>query len=354
MGMKTLPPQAEMERAYRRSDAGYDGVFFLAVRTTGVFCRPSCPAVKPKPKNVEYFATTQESIFAGYRPCKRCRPMDTNGNPPAWVAQLLKQIEADPSIRITDDDLQTRRIHPAKVRRYFKEHYGMTFQTYQRTQRMGQALDRIRHGDDLTATGMTCGFDSVSGFRDAFERIFGRAPGKSRNADCIVAQMLESPVGPLITCATSRAVCFLEFADRRALESQLRGLSGHFKLPVIPGKNDLLKQLRDELADYFAGRLRQFQVALTYPGTPFQQKVWQQLLKIPYGQTISYAELAKRVGQPGAQRAVGTTNGQNRIAILIPCHRVVNQNGQLGGYGGGLWRKKFLLDHEQRLLSATT
>jgi AraC family transcriptional regulator of adaptative response/methylated-DNA-[protein]-cysteine methyltransferase len=147
--------------------------------------------------------------------------------------------------------------------------------------------------------------------------------------------------------ATSEGVCLLEFADRPMLAAQLATVRKHFGFPAIPGTSHHLRQLETELAAYFAGTLRAFSVPLVYPGTTFQRRVWEALLRIPYGRTRSYEELAAAVGLPGGQRSVGRANGLNRIAIVIPCHRVVRKDGHLGGYGGGLRRKQFLLDLER-------
>src|SRR6516162_10133804 len=170
--MSNLPPIKEMERAVARSDASYNGIFFVGVRTTGVFCRPPCPARKPLPKNREYFATARDALFAGYRPCKRCRPMQTDGRPPAWVDKLLAQVDRAPQGRIRDADLRARRIDPARARRYFLKHYGITFHAYCRGRRMGQALQQIRHGADLDDVALGNGYESHSGFRDAFAKTF--------------------------------------------------------------------------------------------------------------------------------------------------------------------------------------
>jgi AraC family transcriptional regulator of adaptative response/methylated-DNA-[protein]-cysteine methyltransferase len=346
--MSHLPPIKEMERASRNRDASYDGIFFIGVKTTGIFCRPSCPAKSPLPQNREYFPSAREAIFAGYRPCKRCRPLAVNGEPPAWVKQLIAKVEANPAERIRDADLRRMSIDPARARRYFLKHHGMTFQAYCRGRRMTQALQQIKHGANLDEVVLGNGYDSHSGFRDAFVRTFGDAPGRSRDADCIVVSWVESPVGPLVVGANEKGACLLEFTERRMLETQFATLRKRFQCAIVPGENKYVKQLKDELRRYFSGELTKFAVPLTYPGTPFQQKVWTGLLQIPYGKTISYEELANRVGSPGAQRAVGHANGQNRIAIVIPCHRVVNKGGKLGGYGGGLWRKQYLLDLEQQ------
>ena len=223
----------------------------------------------------------------------------------------------------------------------------MTFQAYNRARRMGAALTQIRDGADLTDVGLGLGYESTSGFRHSFERTFGKPPGRSRDSECIVTQTIESPIGPLIVCATPAAVCLLEFTDRRALERQVATLRKRFDGAVVPGTNPHIDELKTQLGLYFTGKLTSFSVPLDYRGTPFQCAVWERLLDIPHGETLSYSELASDVGREGAQRAVGRANGDNRLAIVIPCHRVVNKSGKLGGYGGGLWRKQFLLDLER-------
>ena len=343
----TLPSLKEMERAYKHRDASYDGLFFLAVRTTGVFCRPSCPARKPLRFNVEYFSSPREAVFAGYRPCKRCRPMETNGKPPDWVGTLFSAIEKNPSARYSDSHLRSIDIEPARARRFFLKNYGMTFQAYCRARRLGKSFEQIRLGADLDDVALGYGYNSHSGFRDAFAKTFGAAPGKSRGADCIVTAWVESPFGPLLAAATSKGVCLLEFTDRRRLDLQFSRLRKYFQCSIVPGENNHIVQLKNELEEYFAGKRKRFTVKLFHPGTAFEQKVWNVLLTIPYGSTVSYEDIAKNIGSPGASRAVGRANGFNRISIVIPCHRVINKNGELGGYGGGLWRKKMLLSLEE-------
>jgi AraC family transcriptional regulator of adaptative response/methylated-DNA-[protein]-cysteine methyltransferase len=159
--------------------------------------------------------------------------------------------------------------------------------------------------------------------------------------------MLESPLGPLLVGATDDGVCLLEFTDRRMLETNLATIRTRFRCPVVPGGHAILTRLRSGLREYFAGTRRDFTVPLAPKGTAFQEQVWSALRKIPSGETIAYDELARRVGRPTAQRAVALANGQNRIAILIPCHRVIGKDGSLTGYGGGLWRKRLLLELER-------
>jgi AraC family transcriptional regulator of adaptative response/methylated-DNA-[protein]-cysteine methyltransferase len=335
-----------MRAAHQGRDASYDGVFYLGVKTTGVFCRPSCPARQALPRNIEYFASVRDAMFAGYRPCKRCRPLEAQGAPPVWVARLIARLEREPERRIRERDLRAAGVAPDRARRYFQRHYGMTFHAFARGFRLRRAFELLKRGADLDEVAMTHGFESHSGFREAFGKLLGHPPGKSVTADCVTVGWMESPIGPLVAGATDQGVCLLEFSDRRMLEGQLESVRQRLG-SVLPGTHPLLEQLRAELAEYFAGRRREFTVPLVYPGTPFQLKVWNALRSIPYGETASYETLAWGVGAPGGQRAVGHANGQNRIAIVIPCHRVVNKNGKLGGYGGGLWRKQLLLDLER-------
>jgi AraC family transcriptional regulator of adaptative response/methylated-DNA-[protein]-cysteine methyltransferase len=351
--MKPTPTPAEMDKAFRSRDASYDGIFYVGVRTTGIFCRPSCPARRPLPENVEFFATAGEALFGGYRPCMRCAPLKAGGEHPDWASKLLERIDDDPSVRIKDGDLRALGLEPAKARRYFLGRFGMTFHAYCRARRLGKAFDEIRNGGRLDEVILTHGYESHSGFREAFLNRFGKPPGKTRGGDVIRVAWIETPLGPMAAGATAKGVCFLEFTDRRMLEAQFDALSRRFGLAIVPGENELTRRLRSELDGYFAGALKKFTVPIEYPGTDFQMKVWRALLKIPFGETRSYEDVARAIGSPGAVRAVGHANGLNRIAIVVPCHRVVNKSGELGGYGGGLWRKKNLLAIEQEAQPGT-
>lgn len=338
--------RTEMVRAYLASDASFEGVFWTAVRTTGIFCRPTCPARKPKPENCEFFRSIREALFAGYRACKRCRPMEPLGAAPDWVAPLLREIDSDPQPRVQAHHLREQGLDPGRVRRWFVANYGMTFAAYCRAKRLGGALQQLRTGAAVDEVVFDSGYRSHSGFRDAFGKTFGQAPGKGRSMEPVVTTMIESPVGPLLAGARDSGICLLEFTDRRMLEAQLHTVQRRLGAALVPGEHPWLTQVTRELGEYFAAQRREFSVPLVAPGTPFQEQVWAELLKIPYGGTICYEELAQRVGRPGASRAVGTANGMNRLAILIPCHRVLNKSGQLGGYGGGVWRKQLLLQLE--------
>jgi AraC family transcriptional regulator of adaptative response/methylated-DNA-[protein]-cysteine methyltransferase len=267
--------------------------------------------------------------------------------PPAWVCALLERVESEPSIRIRDSELCAQGFDPAAVRRYFLKKYNMTFQAYCRSRRLGAAFSAIRNGASIDDAVFGFAWESHSGFREAFTKAAAIPPGRARMGDFIRLAWIETPLGPMAAGATERTLCLLEFTDRRMLEAQLETVKRLFRMPLLPGQSPVLDQLRTELAEYFERKRTAFTVPLDYPGTDFQRRVWDALRLIPYGETRRYADLASAVGAPGAARAIGHANGLNRIAILIPCHRVINADGSLGGYGGGLWRKLRLLEHER-------
>jgi AraC family transcriptional regulator of adaptative response/methylated-DNA-[protein]-cysteine methyltransferase len=347
-----LPSRAVLEKAFRQSDSSFDGVFFVGVRSTNVFCRPSCTARKPLPRNVIFFATAVDALFAGFRPCKRCRPLNIRDSHPEWAKRLLASVDAHPERKIYDRDLQKMGIEPARARRYFKKHYGLTFQAYSRARRMGIALSQVREGAPLDDVVLGFGYSSHSGFRDAFKRAFRLPPGKSRERDCIVVSMMDGPLGPMILGATQEGLCLAEFADRRMFEREIAELRRRLGCAMVPGTNPHLQHAERELREYFDGKRTEFTVPLVTPGSAFDQKVWRKLRTIPFARTVSYLELAQRIGDACAARAVGNANGHNRISIIIPCHRVTNKNGRLGGYGGGLWRKQWLLNHEHDVVAS--
>lgn len=334
-----------MVEAFLTSDASCNGLFWTGVKTTHIFCKPACPARKPKPENVEFFFSVRDAMFAGYRACLRCKPL-APADPPAWVKKLLAMVEGETE-RISARHVVALGIEPARARRYFIQTYGMTFAEYARAKRLCVALGQLRRGGSIDDAGFDAGYGSLSGFREAFRRAFGAPPGQGRDADVIISKLIQTPVGPMMAGATSQGVCLLEFTDRKMLEKQLATLRQRLKTVIVPGESPHLSQLERELHAYFAGVREDFSVPLVAPGTAFQERVWEGLRKIPYGTTVTYAELARSVGKPKAIRALGTANGMNRIAILIPCHRVVRAGGEVGGYGGGRHRKEYLLALER-------
>ncbi len=343
----TLPATATMYDALLRKDSTFEGIFIVGVKTTGIFCRPTCTARKPKAENVEYFSNTQEALAMGYRPCKVCHPMERYGESPEWVTAVLREISRDPSRRWKDADLRALEVDPARLRRWFKQHHGMTFQAYLRALRINKAFGQIRHTRTVTETAFDSGFQSLSGFNDAFKNLAGFAPSHSKAGTVVTINRILTPLGPMLAGATEAGICLLEFTDRRMLETQIKRLRSYLGASFLPGESPHFAHAQGELDAYFDGSLRDFSVPLVLTGTTFQESVWQVLRGIPYGTTRSYQEQAIALDKPKAVRAVASANGDNRISILVPCHRVIGKDGKLVGYGGGLWRKQYLLELEQ-------
>lgn len=341
-----LPDHDTLYAALVNRDSNFEGIFVFGVKTTGIFCRPTCTARKPKRDNIEFFESAHEALLHGYRPCKICTPMQYKGSAPDWLAPLLNEINEAPMIRIKNSDLRTRGLDPSRVNYWFKKHHKMTFQAYLRALRIGQAFGRIKYGEPVTGTAFDSGYDSLSGFTDSFRKTAGFAPSKSPDSQLITTTRILTPLGPMLAGATEEGLCLLEFVDRRMLETQIKRLNRVFQAECVPGFSHHFDDLNRQLEEYFSGKRKEFDLPLAPRGTDFQEKVWQELCTIPYGTTRSYKEQARAIGQPNAVRAVARANGDNRIAILIPCHRVIGADGKLTGYGGGLWRKEYLLNLE--------
>lgn len=339
-----------MYKALLNKDASFEGIFYVAVKTTGVFCRPTCPARKPKSDNVEYFSSVHDALFAGYRPCKKCKPLRLKDESPEWLAGLLKIVEKDPVKRWKDCELKQMGFEPSRIRRWFKKNHNMTFHTYLRSIRLGRAIGRIKQRDDITRSAFMHGFESVSGFRDAVKQLIGDSAYRSKDKQLVFVNRILTRLGPMIVGVTDNGLCLLEFADRRMLETQFKRLAKRLQCSFVIGSNKYIDMVSEEIDKYFAGTLKKFSVPLILPGTEFQNSVWRELIKVPFGHTTTYEEIAKKINNPKSVRAVATANGDNRLAIIIPCHRVIGKDGKLHGYGGGLWRKKWLIEHEKNFV----
>jgi AraC family transcriptional regulator of adaptative response/methylated-DNA-[protein]-cysteine methyltransferase len=343
---QSLPDQKTMLRAFYEKDSTYEGVFYVGVKTTGIFCRPTCTAKKPRTENIEFFPSTQDALLHGFRPCKICRPLGKNGEVPGWLRPLLTEINNHPDERFRDSDLRERGLDPNRVRRWFKKNHGITFVAFQRLQRISLAFQQIQQGSKVIEAAYDTGYESLSGFTHSFRKQTGFPPNQSRRRNMIFTRRLLTPLGPMLAAASDEGICLLEFTDRRMLETQLSRIRKRIAPDILSGNNFHLDKLENQLNEYFAGKRKQFNLPLVLSGTTFQEKVWSALLDIPYGQTRSYKQQAQAIGQLKAVRAVARANGDNRIAIIVPCHRVIGSNGELVGYGGGLSRKQFLLNLE--------
>ena len=341
----------EYYRALINKQEDYDGIFYVGVKTTGVFCRPTCPARKPKIENCEFYETAKQALLASYRPCMRCRPLSHPNHISPLVQTLIEAIEKNPEKRWKDKDFQELSMNASTARRQFKKRFGMTFVEYARARRMGIAMKQIRAGETIIHAQLETGYESSSGFRDAFSRILGVPPSKLHKADMILkASWIDTPLGPMLAIADENALYLLEFVSRRGLEREIERMRDRRNASIIPGISPPITSIEEELKRYFEGTLTEFKTPLFLLGSPFQKLTWNALTEIPHGQTRSYADIAVAIGNPSAYRAVANANGANQIAIVIPCHRVINSNGEIGGYGGGVERKKWLITHEKKRL----
>lgn len=350
--MTSFSPEV-MYQALVRRDSQYDGIFYAAITTTGIFCRPTCRARKPKPEHVLYYQTPTEALSAGFRPCKVCQPLTANQSAPAYIQTILKDLEQAQTWRYPDGLLRKNGFSPYQVKHWFVKNYGMTFQAYLRSRRIGAAFFDLQSGHSVTHTAYNYAYESLSGFQDQFKKLTGMSPSHSNHKAIVTIKRMQTPLGAMLAGFTPQGLCILEFMDRKMLKTQLSSITKHLKAVILPGDDERFALLETELSHYFQGNNPVFKTVLHLVGTEFQQKVWRQLLTIPPGVTRSYKAQAQAIGQPEAVRAVAAANGQNRISILIPCHRVIGSDGKLVGYGGGLPRKKFLLELEQRLQKAT-
>lgn len=345
--MKTnLPPKKEMYNALLERNSTYEGIFYAAIKTTGIFCRPTCTARKPKEENVEYFSSVKDALDNGYRPCKKCTPLLKEGETPGWIKNLLQKIAESEDKKLKDYQLRQMGIEPTKLRRWFNKNYGITFQAYLRSLRINDAFGRLKLGDKVSSSAFLSGYESISGFSNQFKKSVGCSPSSSKAKSIISVIRLTTPLGPMLAGATENGICLLEFTDRKMLETQIKRIKKLFNAELVLGENNYIKQLDVELKQYFSGKRKIFKVPILFPGTDFQIKVWKELLNVNFGETRSYKQQAEKIGRSEAVRAVARANGDNRISIIIPCHRIIGSDGSLTGYGGGLARKKWLLEHE--------
>ena len=346
--MLSSKQKKEYYNALVAKDPNFDGVFYIGVKTTGVFCRSICPARKPKFENCEFFEKAEDALLAGFRPCRRCHPLSHPDETPEVVRMLVKAVEEEPEKRWKEEDFRKLSTNAAQTSRLFKKRFGMTFVAYARARRMGLALKQIKEHKAVIDAQIGLGYDSGSGFRDAFSKIMGNPPRKSGEVTLFKADWIDTPLGPMIAIGDEEALYLLEFVNRRGLEREIERLRQKTTSAIIPGNTNIIDSIEKELHKYFKGKLEHFLTPIKMIGSPFQKSVWLELKKIPIGETRSYSDVAKALGNPSAVRAVGSANGANQLAIVIPCHRVINADGELGGYGGGLARKRWLLERESK------
>ena len=339
-----LPDDDTLYHALVTQDPSYEGRAFVGVTSTGIFCRLTCPARNPLRRNCRFFESAAACLEAGFRPCKRCHPLGQSSDP--TIAKPLAALEADPLRRWSEPDVLAMGLDPSTVRRAFKRQFGITFLEMARLRRLKHGFRDLAAGKKVIDAQLTAGFDSPAAFRKAFAQILGVAPGSLKPDSILRADWIDTPLGPMIIVADAHSLHLLEFADRKALPTELKKILANTKGQLGIGRTAISDQTETELAAFFAGQRARFEVPLTLHGTAFTNSVWLALQNIPAGETQSYLQLATSIGKPTATRAVARANGANQIALIIPCHRVIGSDGSLTGYGGGLWRKQKLIELE--------
>lgn len=342
--MASLKDKQKYYKALIERNSEYEGLFYVGVKTTGIFCRSTCSAKKPKIENCLFFETTEQAIAAGFRSCKVCKPLDSNEN--NNIQKLINQINSNPHKKWSDKDLKN--LNSSTIRRQFKKQFGMTFIKYVRSKQIAYAEDRIKNGVKAIDIQINSGFNSPNGFRSAFSKLIGNKPTKVGNKLILKSKWINTPLGKMFAVSDEKNLYLLEFHDRKNLQLQIDKLNEQLNSIVLPGNTEVLDSIEKEIDLYFQGKLKVFTTPYILIGTNFRTKVWNQLSQISYSETISYNELALRVNLPSGFRAVANANASNRLAIIIPCHRVINKNGKLGGYAGGLSRKEWLINMESK------
>ena len=345
-----LPDDDTLYRALLARDATYDGQVYVCVSSTGVFCRLTCPARKPKQENCTFFATVGECIEAGYRACKRCHPLEPMAMADPAIAVLLAALDERPDYRWRENDIERMGFDLSTVRRSFKRQFGITFLEMARQTRLRNGFETLADGGAVVDGQLGAGFDSSSAFRAAFLKLIGKAPGNLSADPFLFADWVQTPLGDMVAVTSKSQLHLLEFVDRKALPKELGKLNSFAKGRLGIGRTEPGEQLKQELQAFFDGSLSEFRTPLAYHGSKFSGAVWDVLRTIPAGKTRSYSEIAADIGRPSAVRAVARANGANQIALVIPCHRVIGADGSLTGYGGGLWRKQKLLEVERQYL----
>lgn len=349
-----LPNHDTLYKALLARDASYDGQVYVCVSSTGVFCRLTCPARKPKQENCTFLGTVGECIEAGYRACKRCHPLEPIALADPAIAVLLAALDERPDYRWRESDIERMGFDLSTVRRSFKRQFGMTFLEMARQRRLRDGFEKLSQGGAVIEGQLEAGFDSASAFRAAFLKLLGKAPGTLSADPLLFADWVPTPLGDMVSVTSKSQLHLLEFIGRKALSKELERLYVFAKgrLGLSLGQTEPAAQIKEELTAFFEGSSSRFHTPLAYHGSDFSGAVWDALREIPAGTTRSYSDIAASIGRPSAVRAVARANGANQIALVIPCHRVIGADGSLTGYGGGLWRKQKLLEIERQYLPA--
>ncbi|WP_206999865.1 bifunctional DNA-binding transcriptional regulator/O6-methylguanine-DNA methyltransferase Ada [Trinickia mobilis] len=352
--MKTAySTDTERWSAVATRDVQADGEFFYAVKTTGVFCRPSCASRQPRRENVDFFATADDARAAGYRDCKRCQP---GGLPRelAIVNRACAALDADPQQHLTLAQLSDAvHVSPFHLQRLFKRVVGVSPRQYQAARRGAALRDALQRGDGVTRAAVDAGYNSASRLYDTAASELGMAPSTYRRKGAglrVYYASAPTTLGCVLVAATGKGICKIAFGDEAgALTDELRSTFANADLIEDHAR---IAPFIAQIGAYLQGTRQSFDLPLDIASTAFRQRVWDALQRIPYGQTRSYTQIAEALGAPNAVRAVASACASNPVALAIPCHRVVQKGGALAGYRWGLPRKAALLEAEAQHVHA--
>jgi AraC family transcriptional regulator of adaptative response/methylated-DNA-[protein]-cysteine methyltransferase len=347
-----LPPDAEAWQAVLDRDDRYDGRFVYAVSSTHIYCRPSCPSRRPLRANVQFLDAPASAERAGFRACKRCRPSDTAGLPPrnAAIEDAKHFLDSHAERAVSLHELAAHvGLSPSHLQRSFKRVVGVSPKQYQDALRVSRFKKRLRAGDTVSRATYEAGYGSSSRVYERADLLLGMTPASYRRGGagvCIRYTVADAPLGCVLVATTDRGVCAVELGTTTAdVESALRKDFPHATLERDDDEHATwVRAVLDRVRD--PRRARANRIPLDVEGSAFQQQVWKALQEIPAGERRSYAEIAVAIGRPTATRAVARACATNRVAVVIPCHRVVRGDGSLSGYKWGVGRKKTLLDEE--------
>lgn len=335
-------------QAVKENDARFDGAFVFGVKTTGIYCKPSCRARLPKRENVSFYSTCKLAESNGFRACLRCGPDDANALDPqmARILKACEMIETDGLLSL-DELAEAVNLSPFHFQRTFKEIIGVSPKKYSEAKRMKKFKNEIRSGSDVVTAMYEAGFGSSSRLYEKADENLGMTPTaykKGGRGVKINYAITECELGRILVARTIKGLCAVAFADDDAnLESNLQK---EYPSAEIVKDAAVLKEFVDEILKHLSGKKQRLDLPLDIQATAFQMRVWELLRKIPYGETVSYSQIAEKLGDKKKVRAVAQACARNRVAVVIPCHRVIGVNGNLSGYRWGIERKKRLLENE--------
>jgi AraC family transcriptional regulator of adaptative response/methylated-DNA-[protein]-cysteine methyltransferase len=343
--------QTELQNKWHQvmaRDARQDGRFVFAVRTTGIYCRPSCPSRRPRRDSVEFYANPNDAERAGYRACLRCKPTEVSSQA-QHVARARQLLDNSEGIMTLADLSKRVGLSSFHLQRLFKRATGLSPREYQSARRMQHVKSGLRKGDDVTTALYDAGFGSPSRLYEKSGQQLGMTPGEYRRGGSgatIRYAIAPTPLGRMLVAATDRGLCAVRFAE--TVTELERDLRNEFHSATLYRDDAALKEYVEPLVASIRGDNSPIDLPLDIRATAFQQKVWDMLRRIPRGETRSYTEVAREIGEPTAVRAVARACATNPVALAVPCHRVVRSDGDISGYRWGVERKKKLLEREQQ------